>query len=91
MGAGLSRCCPHRGHDSAHLDRPGLNPYSNTMARRPTPDTARYELRADPEQLRTWQGAAANDGRSLAEWIRRACDAAAQKSTRGRKKIASGA
>lgn len=57
------------------------------MARPLRPETARYELRASPDQLQAWQAAAEADDRSLASWIRDRLDRAAKKSTGARKKI----
>jgi hypothetical protein len=49
------------------------------MARPLNPDTGRYHLAADPDELRLWQAAARADERELAQWIRRACNLAARK------------
>jgi uncharacterized protein (DUF1778 family) len=40
---------------------------------------ARFELRADPEQIERWRLAADADGRSLGDWLAQVADAAAHK------------
>lgn len=52
------------------------------MPRPMNPNTSRYELRAEPDQLEAWQACADEDGRSLAAWIRRALDAEVKRAKR---------
>lgn len=40
---------------------------------------ARFELRAEPEQLKRWKAAAEADGRSLGDWLARLADEEAKR------------
>lgn len=45
------------------------------------PKEERVEIRADAEDVSRWRAAAEADGRSLSNWIRQVCNAAAPTST----------
>jgi predicted HicB family RNase H-like nuclease len=49
------------------------------MPRPLNPDSGRYDLKAEPVQLRLWAKAAELEGVELASWIRKTLNAAAKR------------
>jgi predicted HicB family RNase H-like nuclease len=58
------------------------------MARPLNPEAGRFELQADPDEIRAWAAAAVAEDRSLASWLRRVANEAARprKKSTGRAK-----